>query len=297
MPCLTLHNPTYQDSRHVLIEWLIDVSFALNLSPQTLHLTVRHIDTFLSLRALPQRLWQLAAAAALQIASKTEESLDNVPLHAELHTVCGAAYPAAALADMEIIVLDALSWNVIDHTSLHFLAASLVALDRLNCSPPRPSLKRPLELLASSGSDPFSTPPSRPRKAPRPSHSPSPASSPWTPDNSAFSTSPVSCASPVPTPAPADAFAARLSGEISALARAACAVLDQSLYDPQLCAAQSPQHIAAAALSVGRGAAGMAGWPKDCQAATGLGEDDFAAETRLLMHIFGERGEGEAGAP
>lgn len=325
---LKVHNPTYLACRHILITWLLDVATTLHLSAPTLHLAVRHTDFFLSLRPLPQRAWQLAAAAALHIASKTEESLDAIPLLTDLRAVTGDAYPPTAFRDMEIVILETLRWDTLDVTPLHFLAASLGPLDRLHCaqtseagrSPSdftRSAIKRSWSDLLADVAPPSDDPSLPPLKAarlaqpgastpprlaqPGASSLPAPTSpgvallashSPVTSTWSPVSSSPASTTSTSPrsffSPAPADALSSHLSVEVRAVAHAACACLDQALYDPVMCAAQSPQHMAAAALRVGRGAAGLSGWPKAYAAATGLMEAEFEGEARKLMAIFHE---------
>lgn len=60
--------------RAILVSWLFEVAEEFDLSPSTLHLTVRLLDRFLSVtRAVPPQQLQLIGMTALLIASKYEE--------------------------------------------------------------------------------------------------------------------------------------------------------------------------------------------------------------------------------
>lgn len=61
------------NSRSVLIDWLIEIQWKLNLLPETLFLTVNLIDRFLSLRTVNLMKLQLVGMAATLLASKYEE--------------------------------------------------------------------------------------------------------------------------------------------------------------------------------------------------------------------------------
>lgn len=59
--------------RTVLVDWIIDVHFKLNLLPETLYLSVNLIDRFLSLRIVTIGKLQLVGVSGLLIASKFQE--------------------------------------------------------------------------------------------------------------------------------------------------------------------------------------------------------------------------------
>lgn len=59
--------------RTVLIDWIIDVHYKLNLLPETLYLSVNLIDRFLSLRIVTIGKLQLVGVSGLLIASKFQE--------------------------------------------------------------------------------------------------------------------------------------------------------------------------------------------------------------------------------
>lgn len=74
-------SPNYMDfqeslkwqMRTILVDWIIDVHFKLNLLSETLHLSVNLIDRFLSIRIVSIGKLQLVGVSALLIASKFEE--------------------------------------------------------------------------------------------------------------------------------------------------------------------------------------------------------------------------------
>lgn len=59
--------------RSVLVDWIIDVHFKLNLLQETLHLAVNLIDRFLSVRVVSIGKLQLVGVSGLLVASKFEE--------------------------------------------------------------------------------------------------------------------------------------------------------------------------------------------------------------------------------
>jgi G2/mitotic-specific cyclin 2 len=59
--------------RAVLVDWIIDVHFKLNLLEETLHLAVNLIDRFLSVRTVSVGKLQLVGVSGLLVASKFEE--------------------------------------------------------------------------------------------------------------------------------------------------------------------------------------------------------------------------------
>jgi hypothetical protein len=127
---ISVGNSAYLSARHVLVEWMFDVSESFRFLPTTLHAAVRHVDVFMSRRRCGQAAWQLCAIASLFIAVKCEESVTQIPLLSQLHQMCGDAYDIDLLRRMEICVLEVLQWDPLDHGAMHFLAFFLRAMDR-----------------------------------------------------------------------------------------------------------------------------------------------------------------------
>jgi Cyclin, N-terminal domain/Cyclin, C-terminal domain len=127
---ISVGNSAYLGARHVLVEWMFDVSESFRFLPTTLHAAVRHVDVFMSRRRCGQAAWQLCAIASLFIAVKCEESVTQIPLLSQLHQMCGDAYDIDLLRRMEICVLEVLQWDPLDHGAMHFLAFFLRAMDR-----------------------------------------------------------------------------------------------------------------------------------------------------------------------
>jgi len=69
------HPQLTASSRAVLVDWLVDVSVTYNLRMSTLFLSIRLLDSYMSLvkGSVPKRLLQLVGATAMMIASKFEE--------------------------------------------------------------------------------------------------------------------------------------------------------------------------------------------------------------------------------
>ena len=61
------------DMRSILVDWLIEVAQEYKLQQETLHLSVRLIDRFLSRRPVARTKLQLVGVTCMFIASKFEE--------------------------------------------------------------------------------------------------------------------------------------------------------------------------------------------------------------------------------
>lgn len=120
----------YLSSRSIIIEWMIDVCAGFKFQPSTLHTAVRHMDWFMSERKVHQQTWQLCAVTALFIAAKCEESGTQVPLLDDLKYVCGNAYESELVRCMEVCILDALNWDTLTRTPIHYLQFFLVVMRR-----------------------------------------------------------------------------------------------------------------------------------------------------------------------
>ncbi|KAI3838226.1 hypothetical protein MKX03_025934 [Papaver bracteatum] len=125
--------PDYMDSqpqingsmRVILVDWLIEVHHRIQLSPETLYLTIQVVDRYLALKPVLKTELQLVGISAMFIASKYE---DIWP--AEVNDfVCisiGACCRKDILA-MEESILGKLEWNFTRPTPYHFLVRFLKA--------------------------------------------------------------------------------------------------------------------------------------------------------------------------
>ncbi|KAG2315522.1 hypothetical protein Bca52824_018644 [Brassica carinata] len=119
--------------RSILIDWLVDVHAKLDLSPETLYLTVNIIDRFLSLKPLPRRELQLLGVSALLIASKYEEIWP--PQVNDLVYVTDNSYSDKQILAMEKTILGTLEWYLTVPTQYVFLVRFTKAAGDLGDDP------------------------------------------------------------------------------------------------------------------------------------------------------------------
>lgn len=96
------------NSRSILIDWLIEIQWKLNLLPETLFLTVNLIDRFLSLRTVNLLKLQLVGMAATLLASKYEEVLS--PSIDNFIVISDKAYSAQELLVAEEYIFQVLNY-------------------------------------------------------------------------------------------------------------------------------------------------------------------------------------------
>merc|ERR1712139_187952 len=104
--------------RMILMDWLIEVRMKYKLMPETLHLTVNLIDSYLSRVPVMRKRLQLVGVAAMFIASKFEEI--NPP---ELHDwvyITDNAYTKDDVLMMECTMLSTLSFKIVVPTAARF---------------------------------------------------------------------------------------------------------------------------------------------------------------------------------
>ena len=104
--------------RAILIDWLIDVHLKFNFKPETLYITIHLIDSYLSLKKIERRNFQLLGVAALLIACKQNE----ISLHklSEYVYITDNAYTENDIKDMEFTLLRTLNFNILNPSSLLF---------------------------------------------------------------------------------------------------------------------------------------------------------------------------------
>lgn len=96
--------------RLILIDWLIEVSEELQLSPETLYITVNLIDRFLSKMCVLRAKLQLVGAAALLVAAKYEEIYP--PGANDLIYYTDDCYTLQQLLRMEDLLLRVVNYDV-----------------------------------------------------------------------------------------------------------------------------------------------------------------------------------------
>jgi hypothetical protein len=115
---LTIQYELNEKMRGILIDWLAEVHNRFQLQEETLFLTVRLIDIYLSKVIISRSKLQLLGVACLQIASKFEEIL--VPCIQDLVFVTDNAYSQEDVFKMEVVVLKQLEFNLVHPSSLRF---------------------------------------------------------------------------------------------------------------------------------------------------------------------------------
>jgi len=113
-----------QQSRAIVIDWLIEVSHDYSLSLETLFLAVNYFDRMIEEVSVKKDVLQLLAITCLFIASKYEEvkplTLDQL-VNAEL-------YSRRNIIDMERIVLKNLKFKLVMSTLRNFLSRYIMAI-------------------------------------------------------------------------------------------------------------------------------------------------------------------------
>ncbi|KAJ3672315.1 hypothetical protein LUZ60_007036 [Juncus effusus] len=126
-------NPSYMSNqldinekmRAILIDWLIEVHYKLELLDETLFLTVNIIDRFLAVQNVARKKLQLVGVTALLLACKYEEV--SVPVVEDLILICDRAYSRSEVLDMERLVVNTLQFNMSVPTPYVFMRRFLKA--------------------------------------------------------------------------------------------------------------------------------------------------------------------------
>jgi len=115
--------------RGVLVDWLVEVHTQFKLLQETLYMTVYIIDKFLQVEGLTIRRnkLQLVGVSAMFIASKVEEMY--APEINDFVYITDNAYSAAEIRQMELKLLNTLSFNFSRPLPLHFLRRNSKAGD------------------------------------------------------------------------------------------------------------------------------------------------------------------------
>eukprot|EP01088_Endostelium_zonatum_P011897 TRINITY_DN26050_c0_g1_i2.p1 TRINITY_DN26050_c0_g1~~TRINITY_DN26050_c0_g1_i2.p1 ORF type:complete len:445 (+),score=108.18 TRINITY_DN26050_c0_g1_i2:125-1459(+) len=113
------------DMRGILADWLVEVSEEYHLASETLFLTVTFVDRFLTRVKVERTQFQLVGITAMLLASKFEEV--TPPSINDFVVVSADTYKKADIVDMEILMLNALSFQLVSATPKAFVRRYLKA--------------------------------------------------------------------------------------------------------------------------------------------------------------------------
>jgi hypothetical protein len=116
---LTMQSEINEKMRGILFDWLIEVHHKFQLQDETMFITIRLIDSYLSKALIHRSKLQLLGIACLQIACKFEEIL--VPCIQDLVFVTDNAYSQDEVFQMEVDVLKKLEYKLVNPSSFRFL--------------------------------------------------------------------------------------------------------------------------------------------------------------------------------
>ncbi|KAF7099001.1 hypothetical protein CFC21_100691 [Triticum aestivum] len=130
---LSCVSPTYmahqsdinEKMRGILIDWLIEVHYKLELLGETLFLTVNIIDRYLARENVARKKLQLVGVTAMLLACKYEEV--SVPVVEDLILICDRAYSREDILGMERMIVDRLEFNMSVPTPYCFMRRFLKA--------------------------------------------------------------------------------------------------------------------------------------------------------------------------
>jgi cyclin B len=105
--------------RGILVDWLVEVHLKYKLRNETLFLTVKLIDLFLSKRRVARKRLQLVGVACTLVSAKFEEIFP--PELRDLIYICDKAYTKDEILQMEIEVLTTVDFNLRPPTAVPFL--------------------------------------------------------------------------------------------------------------------------------------------------------------------------------
>jgi hypothetical protein len=111
--------------RTKLVDWMTSVHLAWKLQPETLHLSFRLLDMYLSAKPCARSRLQLVGTVALMLACKVEE-IHSFDIR-EWAALCDGLYEEADVRAFERHFLCALKWNVVQPTAFQFLQRFLKA--------------------------------------------------------------------------------------------------------------------------------------------------------------------------
>ncbi|KAH0456967.1 hypothetical protein IEQ34_014874 [Dendrobium chrysotoxum] len=111
--------------RAILVDWLIEVHYKLELMPETLYLTMSIIDRYLSVESVLRKELQLVGVSAMLIACKYEEIW--APEINDFIYISDRAYTREQILKMEKEILNKLDWCLTFPTPYVFIVRFLKA--------------------------------------------------------------------------------------------------------------------------------------------------------------------------
>ncbi|KAJ0054929.1 hypothetical protein NL108_007114, partial [Boleophthalmus pectinirostris] len=119
--CFQLKHPRVNpNTRSILIDWLMEVSEAYTLHRQTFYLAQDYFDRFmLTQKNIEKNLVQLIGVTCLFIAAKMEEACP--PKLSQMAYVTAETYYEDEILEMEMLILNALEWNLSPETAVSWL--------------------------------------------------------------------------------------------------------------------------------------------------------------------------------
>ncbi|KAL9240871.1 hypothetical protein vseg_015043 [Gypsophila vaccaria] len=105
--------------RGILVDWLVELAEEFKVIPDTLYLTVSHIDRYLSSKPINRQRLQLLGVSSMLIASKYEE-IDPKPVE-KFVDMTENTYTKQEVVDMEADVLKSLNYEMGNPTVKTFL--------------------------------------------------------------------------------------------------------------------------------------------------------------------------------
>ena len=106
--------------RAILVDWIIDIHYKLNMQSKTLFQCVYIIDAYLSKNIIERTNFQLLGIAAFLIACKENEV--NYPPLSSFLAYSDNAYTLKQLTDMEVKVIQKLDYDIFAPTAEEFFA-------------------------------------------------------------------------------------------------------------------------------------------------------------------------------
>lgn len=119
--CLDRHPDITASMRHILVDWLMEVTTEYHLERFTLHRAIVLMDKFMKVAVEPvgRTRLQLVGLTCLWIACKFEEIIS--PSIDDFVYICDNTYSNRQLIDMESVVLRDVGWNVAPATAYEWL--------------------------------------------------------------------------------------------------------------------------------------------------------------------------------
>jgi hypothetical protein len=117
---------TYLKYRKVVAEWMIDVCEYFTLDMTTTHAAIAYLDRLQPNEKITRFEWQMLAIACIAIASKYNESEDDVPDLATLEEITQQRITNETLLNYELYALRKMHWKLNARTPMHFLATAMV---------------------------------------------------------------------------------------------------------------------------------------------------------------------------